>query len=225
MVRFKLQDRGAGIDFTPRRVIIAGYTGRDQEAVRAHINELAAQGVPPPAEVPAILHATLDRLTADSEVQVLGADTSGEAEAVLLVKGAEIWVAVGSDHTDRALETVSIGASKQVCPKPVSAEVWSYAQVRERWDSLLLRSWVGETGRDQLYQEARMSQVLLPEDLLAILRPRLGELVDGAVIYTGTIALAGGRFVTKPYFEAELLDEATGRSLRCVYRARRADVP
>ena len=223
MVKFKSEQAHADIAFTPRRVIIAGYTGRDQAAVRAHINELAAQGVPPPPEVPAILHVTLDRLTSDSEVQVLGPDTSGEAEVVLLVNGPEIWVAVGSDHTDRALERISIGASKQVCPKPVSAEVWSYAHVREQWDSLILRSWVGETGREKLYQEGRLSQVLSPTDLLVHLRSRLGQLVDCAVIYTGTIPLAAGRFVTKPYFEAELLDEATGRSLHCVYRAQRAD--
>jgi len=223
MVKFKLQATGAEIDFVPRRVIIAGYTGRDQESVRAHIDELAVQGIPPPAEIPAVFRTTLDRLTAGREVEVLGARTSGEAEVVLLVNGRDIWVALGSDHTDRELEKVSISASKQVCPKPVSSEVWRYTDVRDRWDDLVLRSWVGETGREQLYQEGRMSAVLTPEDLLAILRPRLGDLLDGAVIYTGTIPLASGAFLPKPYFEAALFDPTTGRSLRCLYRVRRAD--
>jgi hypothetical protein len=80
-------------------------------------------------------------------MKVLGEHTSGEAEAVLLVAGNDIWVAVGSDHTDRELDKVNIVASKQVCPKPVSAEVWRYADARERWDSLALRSWIGETSR------------------------------------------------------------------------------
>jgi len=219
MIKFELQASRQDVDFVPRRIIIAGYTGRNQEAVRAHINELAAQGVAAPEEIPAIFRVTLDRLTTDSEIEVVGAHTSGEAEAVLLVEGDDIWVGIGSDHTDRELEKVNITAAKQVCPKPVSADVWRYADVRDRWDSLVLRSWVGE----QLYQEGRLSAVLRPEDLLAILRRRLEKLVDAAAIFTGTIPLVGGLFVYRPYFEAELFDESTGHSLRCVYRARRVD--
>lgn len=225
MVRFKLRGDQREVGFAPRRIIIAGYTGRNQEEVRAHIRELAAQGIPAPAEVPTIFRATLDRLTTDSQVEVVGAHAAGEAEAVMLVDGSDVWVAVGSDYTDRELEKIDVTAAKQVCPKPVSAEVWRYADVRERWDSLVLRSWVGQSGREQLYQEGCMSALLRPEDLLAILRQRLGKLVDGAVIFTGTIPLLGGRFVPKPYFEAELFDESTGRSLRCVYRAFRVDAP
>ncbi len=223
MIRFKLQSTQQELEFMPRRIIIAGYTGRNQEEVRAHVRELAAQGVPAPTEIPTIFRATLDRLTTESEVEVLGGHTSGEAEVVLLVQGNDMWVAIGSDHTDRELERVNIVASKEVCPKPVSAEVWKYAEVRERWDRLILRSWVGESGREQLYQEGRLTAMLCPEDLLAFLRRRLGGLVDGAAIFTGTIALIGGRFDHRPYFEAELFDESTGRSLRCIYRARRVD--
>ncbi len=223
MLRFVLQSTGEEIDFAPARVIIAGYTGRNQDEVRAHVRELAAEGIPAPAEIPSIFRATLDRLTANPDVEVLGGRTSGEAEVVLLVRGKNIWVGVGSDHTDRELEKTDIAASKQVCPKPVSREVWSYAEARERWDDLILRSWVGERDREELYQEGRMAALLAPEDLLALLGRRLGKLVDGAVIYTGTIPLLAGAFAVKPYFEAELFDEATGRSLKCSYRAHRID--
>jgi hypothetical protein len=214
------------INFTPARVIIAGYTGRDQEEVRAHVSELAAQGIPAPAEVPTIFRTTLDRLTTADEIEVVGPRTSGEAEVVLFVKGQaiqDIWVGVGSDHTDRQLEMVDIPASKQVCPKPVSSAVWRYADVRERWDGLILRSWVGETGGEQLYQEGRMAALLRPENLLALLRRRLGNLVDGAAVYTGTIPLIGGAFVSKSYFVAELCDETKGDSLKCSYRVRRVE--
>jgi hypothetical protein len=223
MLRFALQSTGEEIDFAPARVIIAGYTGRKQDEVRAHVRELAAEGIPAPAEIPSIFRATLDRLTTSRDVEVLGGRTSGEAEVVLLVRGKNIWVGVGSDHTDRELEKIDIAASKQVCPKPVSREVWSYAEARERWDDLILRSWIGERGREELYQEGRMAALLAPEDLLALLGRRLGKLVDGAVIYTGTIPLIAGAFAVQPYFEAELFDEATGRSLKCSYRAHRID--
>jgi len=219
-MRFRLQSGGKEIDFTPARVIIAGYTGRHQDEVRAHVGELAAQGIPAPAEIPTIFRTTLDRLTAADEVEVVGERSAGEAEVVLLVKGEDIWVAIGSDHTDRELEKIDIPASKQVCPKPVSREVWRYADVRDRWDNLILRSWVGKSGRERLYQEGRMAALLRPEDLLSLLRRRLGKLVDGAAVYTGTIPLIGGAFVSEPYFEAGLFDEAAGRSLGCSYRVR-----
>lgn len=222
-MRFTIQSGGQDINFAPARVIIAGYTGRNQDEVRAHVSELAAQGIPAPTEIPTIFRTTLDRLTAANEIEVVGTRTAGEAEVVLLVNGQDIWVTIGSDHTDRELEKIDIPASKQVCPKPVSSAVWRYADVRERWDNLILRSWVGETGREQLYQEGRMAALLRPEDLLALLRRRLGNLVDGAAVYTGTIPLIGGAFISKPYFEAELFDETTGDSLKCSYRVRRVE--
>ena len=221
---FTLQGSRA-LDFSPERVIIAGYTGRNQEETRAHIRELERQGIPTPAEIPAIFRTTLDRLTTDGEIEVVGDRTAGEAEAVLLVRGGDLWIAIGSDHTDRKLETIDIPASKQVCPKPVSAEVWRYADLRERWDNLVLRSWVGDSGREVRYQEGRMAALLRPEDLLAMLRRRLGDAVDGATIYTGTIPLIGGKFAHKPFFTAELYDEETGRSLVCAYRVRSVDAP
>ena len=222
--RFTLQGGGA-LDFSPARVIIAGYTGRNQEETRAHIRELERQGVPTPSEIPAIFRTTLDRLTTDGEIEVVGDHTAGEAEAVLLVNGGDLWIAIGSDHTDRKLETIDIPASKQVCPKPVSAEVWRYADMRERWDKLVLRSWVGDSGREVRYQEGRMAALLRPEDLLAMLRRRLGDAVDNAAIYTGTIPLIGGKFAHKPFFTAELYDEETGRSLVCAYRVRSVGAP
>ena len=222
-MRFTIQSGGQDINFAPARVIIAGYTGRNQDEVRAHVKELAAQGIPAPTEIPTIFRTTLDRLTAANEIEVVGTRTAGEAEVVLLVNGQDLWVSIGSDHTDRELEKIDIPASKQVCPKPVSSTVWRYADIRERWDGLILRSWVGESGREQLYQEGRMAALLRPEDLLALLRRRLGNLVDGAAVYTGTIPLIGGAFISKPYFVAELFDETTGDSLKCSYRVRRVE--
>jgi hypothetical protein len=222
-MRFTIQSGGQDINFAPARVLIAGYTGRNQDEVRAHVSELAAQGIPAPTEIPTIFRTTLDRLTMANEIEVVSTRTAGEAEVVLLVNGQDVWVTVGSDHTDRELEKIDIPASKQVCPKPVSSAVWRYAELRERWDGLILRSWVGASGREQLYQEGRMAALLRPEDLLALLRSRLGNLVDGAAVYTGTIPLIGGAFVSKPYFEAELFDEVAGRSLRCGYRVRRVE--
>ena len=62
-----------------------------------------------------------DRVSLEREVVVVGDKTSGEAEFVLVYSGAELYVGVGSDHTDRGLERLSVSRSKQVCPKPLSS--------------------------------------------------------------------------------------------------------
>jgi Protein of unknown function (DUF2848) len=222
-VKFTEEQTGEEVGFVPKRILVAGYTGRDQAAARKHIEELAAQGIPPPKEIPTVFRLTLDRVSHKDELEVASGRTSGEAEAVLLVDARGIWIAVGSDHTDRELEKLDIQAAKQVCPKPLSVQVWNYAAVSERWDSLILRSWVGETGREQLYQEGRMAELVPPNELLEILRRRLKQPLEGSVVYTGTIPLRGGRFLIKPYFEAELFDPLTGRSLGCRYRVRTVD--
>ena len=44
--------KASPVAFEVRRLINAGYTGRDQAAVRHHIEELRAHGVPAPAGTP-----------------------------------------------------------------------------------------------------------------------------------------------------------------------------
>ena len=49
--------RGKPFRFTARRLLVAGFTGRDPEAVRRHVEELAREGVPPPKRVPDVFVA------------------------------------------------------------------------------------------------------------------------------------------------------------------------
>ncbi|OFW27044.1 MAG: hypothetical protein A3J28_11785 [Acidobacteria bacterium RIFCSPLOWO2_12_FULL_60_22] len=44
--KLALQLDGSPVDFQARRVLVAGYTGRDASQVRAHITELERQGIP-----------------------------------------------------------------------------------------------------------------------------------------------------------------------------------
>jgi hypothetical protein len=53
---------------------------------------------------------------------------------------------IGSDHTDRALERVSVAASKQVCPKPVGTTLWPFDTLSHRLDTLGLTSEIEEDG-------------------------------------------------------------------------------
>jgi hypothetical protein len=215
MLHFTVEPEGRPLALEPRRLLIAGYTGRDQAAVARHIDELRAHGIPAPAATPAAYALTPDRLTTAATITVVGTDTSGEAEFVLVLAGGDLYVGVGSDHTDRDLERVSVRRSKQVCPKPLGDRLWRWADVRARWDACQLRSWSGGTP----YQEGSVAALLAPEAVLAVIQARVGDVAD-SVIYCGTLPLLGGELRADAEFVAALDDPATGRELRCAYTTR-----
>lgn len=212
MLHFTVEPDARPLVLAPRRLLIAGYTGRDQAAVARHVDELREHGIPAPERIPAVYALTPDRLTTEPTIAVAGRDTSGEAEFVLVVVGGDLYVGVGSDHTDRDLERTSIRRSKQVCPKPLATRLWRWADVRDHWDACLLRSWSGGT----LYQEGSVAALLAPEAVLAAVRERAGA-VDDSVVYCGTLPLLGGALRFEAAFAAALDDPVLGRELRCAY--------
>ncbi len=216
MLQFTVDDSGAALAFTPRRLLIAGYTGRDQAAVAQHIAELREHGIPAPERTPALYALAPDRVTTAETIAVVGDETSGEAEFVLVYSGGELYVGVGSDHTDRGLERQSVSRSKQVCPKPLSGHLWRWASVRERWDGCQLRSWLGE-GDGTPYQQGSVVELMAPDAVWAMVRERVGGDPEGSVVYCGTLPLIGGEFRFERRFQAALIDPAGGRELRCAY--------
>src|SRR5204863_364256 len=118
-------------------VVIAGWTGRDEAALRKHIRELEEIGVKPPKTTPIFYRVAANLLTTASAIQVSGADTSGEVEFVLLHKPDGLWVTVGSDHTDRKAETLGVSLSKQLCEKPIAKDAWRYDEVQDHWERLV----------------------------------------------------------------------------------------
>jgi hypothetical protein len=188
--------------------VIAGWTGRDEAALRKHIRELEEIGVRAPKTTPIFYRVSANLLVHADEIQVSGPDTSGEVEFVLMKTEKDLRVAVGSDHTDRKAETIGVSLSKQLCAKPVSAESWSYDEVKPHWDKLVLRSWAD----GELYQEGPVTAMRSPEDLLAryALKP-------GWAMFCGTLAAKGGIRPAKA-FRMELDDPVRGRKLAHEYR-------
>src|SRR5687767_2086306 len=184
-------------------LVIAGWTGRDEQALRKHVEELAALGVKPPKTTPIFYRVAASLLTFNDEIQVSGLDTSGEVEFVLLKTESDLRVAVGSDHTDRKAETIGVSLSKQLCAKPVSIESWRYDEVRPHWERLMLRAWAD----GQLYQEGAVTAMRAPEDLLA-----RHPLKQGWAMFCGTLAAKGGIRPAKR-FRMELEDPVLGRKL------------
>ena len=191
------------------QLVIAGWTGRDEAALRKHIRELEEIGVRAPKTTPIFYRVSANLLTMGStEIQVSGPDTSGEVEFVLLAKPDGLWVTVGSDHTDRKAETIGVSLSKQLCSKPTAKDAWRYDEVKPHWEKLMLRSWAD----GELYQEGPVTAMRSPEDLMGRY-----PLKTGWAMFCGTLAAKGGIRPAK-VFRMELEDPVRKKKLAHEYR-------
>jgi len=197
-------------------LVIAGWTGRDRAAVEKHIVELEALGVQRPSRTPVFYRVSASRLTTAESVEMLGEQSSGEVEFVLLQTAGQLWVGVGSDHTDRDVETYDVAVSKQICDKPVAREFWALEDVEQHWDRLVLRSWVLEGGTHVPYQEGAVTAMLPPRDLLQRFA-RGGVLHEGTVMFCGTLTAHGG---VRPSaeFRFEIADPIRDKRIDHTYR-------
>ena len=170
---------------------IAGWTGRDPVARDHHIKELQELGIAPPASTPIYYRCSARRFTTDGMIEWTDVNSSGEVEFCLIASGGKTYVGVGSDHTDRQVETYNITVSKQMCDKPIAPVVWSLDEVLPHWDEIILRSWATIKGEKVLYQEGKLSGMLPVAELI-----KKGfdaaALPDGTAMFGGTFAAKGG---------------------------------
>ncbi len=206
------QTEDGPIEFTPTRTVVAGWTGRDAAAVQHHIDELAEIGVPAPSETPLYYRVSAATVTQGDQIEVLGAESSGEVEAVVFRKDGVLWLTVGSDHTDRGLEAHSVAHSKQICAKPIGAEAWRLDSVADL-DQITLRAWIDEGGAEVLYMDGSLAKVLPLDGLI-----EGAALADNEIMFCGAIPAIGGVRPSEK-FRMELGDPATGRTLNHAYTA------
>lgn len=210
--RFAADDRDR-ITIEPKALIVAGWAGRDEAALNHHIEELAALGVPRPSSVPVFYRGSASLLTQTQRLEVLGPDTSGEVEPVIVALADGLWLGVGSDHTDRKAEAAGVALSKQLCGKVVGRSLWRLDELAGRWDELVLRSLAVIDGMRVPYQDGTLAALRPPADLFA----RLGQApAAGTVLFGGTVPAIGG-IRPASRFEMELFDPATGRMIRHAY--------
>jgi len=206
-----------------RGVVLCGYTGRDQEAVKKHIEELQQEGIEPPPSIPMYFPKPPGGIAQTAVIDVQGSETSGEIEYVLIADKGSLYVGLGSDHTDREMERLDILKSKQVCPAPVSQEMWNYNEVKDHWDSIEIRSWVTKAGERMLYQESTLATMLVPEDLIDLVGKRVNGTLDGMVILSGTPPVLKGEMVYADRFEGELYDPVLKRKITIDYSIKAID--
>ena len=197
-------------------LVIAGWTGRNVEALEAHIKELEAIGVKRPKSVPIFYRVAYSLLTTAPAIEVMADKSSGEVEFVLYALKDGLWLGVGSDHTDRKAETVGVTLSKQLCAKPVGATLWRYDEVKPHWDKLKLRSYVPDGAKRRLYQEGPVTNMRSPEELIRLYTGG-DKLKAGTAMFCGTFAVHG-KISYSGTFDMELEDLVLGRKLTHGYK-------
>ena len=146
---------------------------------------------------------------------MLGDDSSGEVEPVLVGAADRLWVTVGADHTDRKVESYGIAISKQMCAKPIGRTAWRFEEVEPHWDQLMLRSFIQEGGKRVLYQEGPLAKIRDPRELISAGRttsacPWVPSMFCGTMPAIGAIR-------PSPRFEMELDDPVLGRKISHAY--------
>jgi hypothetical protein len=196
----------------------AGYAGRSQEDVAAHVAELAELGVPAPSVTPALYPIAPYLASQTGSVPVQHGRTSGEAEWALIITGPareDVLLTAACDHTDRALEAHGVAWSKNAGPDVLARKAWRLVDVEDRLDELTLSAWADEV----LIQQGKLAELLPPSYWLNVLRER-GLYAAGTVLISGTIPMTPGVNQFADLWRVELGDPATGEIIELAYRVR-----
>lgn len=216
VLSFELTD-GSTKTVEVKHLLNAGYAGREQDEVQAHIAELAELGIPGPTTIPALYPVSTYLAQQTAEIRVQHGRTSGEAEWALVITEDGVLLTVACDHTDRELEVHGVAWSKNASPDVLGHKAWRLEEVRERLDSISLRGWVG-TGEtpDTLIQDSTLGALLSPDYWLEVLEER-GLAQPGTVLISGTVAMRDGIDQFARSWKVEMSDPATGDSIDAQY--------
>ena len=204
------------VEFNVSRVYNLGFTIRDPEKMQAHLDEVEKEGVPPPStdNPPIIFPISAWATITDSVIPVQYRTTSGEIEIVTIVCNDEVYVGVGSDHTDRELEAINIPWAKQVTPNVLAPTVWAWGDVADHWDEILLESYVFEGEEQKLYQQAGVDEFWTPIEMVESLHGRIKPVKDGClVLFSGTVVSVDGKLNYARQWLLSMIDPVLNRRI------------
>lgn len=211
------------LEFEPRRVLNAAYAGRTAEDVRRHMADVHGAEAADAETFPYLAPVTAHNLVSDVSIQETSAYMIGEVEYVLVAHDGEIFVGVGSDHCDIALEEHDFTHSKNVAPNLVGRCLWPLDDVLEHFDELRLACRVRRNGAWLLTQDAPAATLRHP--LFWLDHPALRDVwADGTVLFSGTINHVDG-MVQGDAYDVMIEDPVMGRSLRHSYDCLRVEAP
>ncbi len=206
------------LSFSVDKMANAGFTGRDQAEVRHHLDELSAKGIDVPDSTPTLYPVIPSALTTETSIEVYGEETSGEIEYVLFVKDDKnIYVGVGSDHTDRKLEELDIPRAKQITPNLISPVVWNLNDVVDHWDDLSMECSVKKNAETLLYQKGDLGLLMSPSELMEFVSKKIEGPLNSIIIFSGTVKMETEDFVFADTFSGLLSDPTLNRSIEFSY--------
>ena len=149
----------ADLQCTVDQLIMAGWVGRNREALQAHIDELAELGIPGPKNVPEFYPLSVDRLSRGASIRFPERITAGKSSFSGPAGAKPTSVSVQIKRTVLLKQTASPFRSRYAtrCFAPPSGQ-----EVQAHWDRLRLRAWIEEEGEEVLYQEGLLGEMLAP---------------------------------------------------------------
>lgn len=210
-LRFSLPD-GAEIIANVERLLLTGYSGRDEADIAAHLAEMASLGVAGPDTVPVFHPAMSCLLTQGDTVEAVGPDSRPEIEFVLFEVNGARFVTLGNDQFDLATEQhCSAVKSKSLCQKLVARNAWLLSQVSGHWDELVLELRSGAT----LLQSSAVSAILPPDRLMADAMRQRGFRRERGMLFSGTVPMLRPIEADMREFSMALRDPVLGRAIGC----------
>lgn len=216
MLTFELPD-GSTTDVEVTRLFNAGYAGRDQASVQAHIDELAELGVPGPTVIPALYPVSPYLAQQTESVAVQRGKSSGEAEWAIVLTEGGVLVTAACDQTDRELETYGVAWSKNASPDVLASKAWRLDDVEDHIDEIRIEAWVTDAaGEETQIQDGSFAELLPPAHWLEQLREK-GYAQPGTVLISGTIPMASDVDQFAPKWRVRLTDPTNGNTIELAY--------
>lgn len=218
VVHEKSGDRSLEIDF--KRCYNLGFTMRDPVKMQAHLEECYKLGIKelicerPPLVMPISPWAVLT----DDHVDVQRPRTSGEVEIATVVDAdGTVYVSVGSDHTDRSLESIDIPWGKQVAPNVVAPELWLWDEVKDHWDEISMECTVVDGGTEVLYQQAMVSEFWTPAEMVQGVRESVTPVEGASILFSGTVVSIGETLRFAESWTISMIDPVLDRRIDHTY--------
>ena len=151
-LQFTLPD-GTAASVTVKHLLDGGYAGRNQESVQAHIDELAALGVPGPKGHP-------DDVPGRALPGAADPHRAGAAQQHL--RGGRM----GPDHRRRR------PPAAHPAPNLLGSHAWVLSEISDHLDQITLRSWVTNGGVEEEIQTGSLADLLPPGLWVEVLKER-----------------------------------------------------
>ena len=157
-----------------------------------------------------ISRITIDRLTSNPEIQVLGRDTTADAAIFLVGAGAGMLIGLASNHCH-----LNQG-DPQMFSKPVCRQIWRFDDVVSHWQELVIRA---AGPKDDVLQEGLVGNIAPVKEIVSEVSTGQSTLLSGTAImcvglaFEGKVALATSYCLT-------LSNPNTGRQLELLYNVR-----